>query len=329
MKSILQNIPTNIITGFLGVGKTTAILELLQNKPEQETWAVLVNEFGQIGIDGQILKKDGVAIKEIPGGCMCCATGPSMQISLNALVAHARPDHILIEPTGIGHPKQILKQLRQTPFDQLLDMRACICLVDPRHLQDERYLTNEIYKQQLEIADVLVANKTDLCSEADRHAFDELVRSQKIQESGWIDHGKLDPSWLSLPHAGQQVHRQPLLHSTVEFTGNLNEIRLEENETFRRLENNNNEYFSCGWLITDKLEFNFQCISDVLEKLEIERVKAALHTNQGFTIFNGVPGNTTVNHVQHPLENRIELISLRKHDWVKIEEQILSCCLRA
>ncbi len=103
----LEHIPTNILTGFLGVGKTTAILHLLQHKPESERWAVLVNEFGEVGIDGALIagnysEEQGVFIREVPGGCMCCAAGLPMQMALNMLLARARPDRLLIEPTGLS-----------------------------------------------------------------------------------------------------------------------------------------------------------------------------------------------------------------------------------
>ncbi|WED25764.1 GTP-binding protein [Vibrio sp. DW001] len=80
-------VPTNIITGFLGVGKTTAILKLLESKPANERWAVLVNEFGEIGVDGSLLQGHNnepkhVFIREVPGGCMCCAAGLPMQIAI-------------------------------------------------------------------------------------------------------------------------------------------------------------------------------------------------------------------------------------------------------
>ena len=77
-----KRIPTNIITGFLGVGKTTTILQLLKDKPEGEKWAVLVNEFGEIGIDGAILSDQGALIKEVPGGCMCCTAGVPMSVGI-------------------------------------------------------------------------------------------------------------------------------------------------------------------------------------------------------------------------------------------------------
>jgi len=84
----ISAVPTNIITGFLGVGKTSAILHLLKSKPDDERWAVLVNKFGEIGVDGSLFQgqskeEAGVFIREVPGGCMCCATGVPMQVALN------------------------------------------------------------------------------------------------------------------------------------------------------------------------------------------------------------------------------------------------------
>ena len=80
----------NLITGFLGSGKTTTLRHLLANKPENEKWAVLVNEFGEIGIDGALLADTGAVLKEIPGGCMCCVNGLPMQVGLNMLLQQAK-----------------------------------------------------------------------------------------------------------------------------------------------------------------------------------------------------------------------------------------------
>ncbi len=91
-------VPTNITTGYLGAGKTSTILHLLEKNVTNERWTVLVNEFGEIGVG----KGQGVFVREIPGGCMCCAAGLSMQISLNQLFMHTKPNRLLIEPTCFG-----------------------------------------------------------------------------------------------------------------------------------------------------------------------------------------------------------------------------------
>jgi len=104
----LYDIPANLVMGFLGAGKTTAILHLLDTKPAGETWAVLVNEFGAVGIDGTVIAGQGVFVKEVPGGCMCCAAGLPMQVAVNRLLREARPDRLLIEASGLGHPRRVL-----------------------------------------------------------------------------------------------------------------------------------------------------------------------------------------------------------------------------
>ena len=101
-------IRTNLITGFLGVGKTTAVRHLLAHRPEGERWAVLVNEFGEIGVDGALLDDTGVAVTEVPGGCVCCVSSQAFTVGLNRLIREQRPERILIEPTGLGHPAQII-----------------------------------------------------------------------------------------------------------------------------------------------------------------------------------------------------------------------------
>ncbi|MCR6653919.1 MAG: GTP-binding protein [Cellvibrionaceae bacterium] len=163
----MQSIPTNIITGFLGTGKTTTILQLLQNKPATERWAVLVNEFGEVGIDGHLLGQNAgedIFIQEVPGGCMCCTNGLPVQIALNRLLRKARPQRLLIEPTGLGHPAEIIALLRSDLYRQTLDLRATLTLLDARHLGSEKHLGNSTFQQQLQVADVLVANKEDTYS---------------------------------------------------------------------------------------------------------------------------------------------------------------------
>ena len=170
---------TNLITGFLGSGKTTSILHLLANKDPAEKWAVLVNEFGEVGIDGALLSESGAMIKEIPGGCMCCVNGLPMQVGLNTLLRQGKPDRLLIEPTGLGHPKQILDLLTAPVYEPWIDLRATLCLLDPRLLLDEKAVANENFRDQLASADVIVANKEDRAT----------AESQAALEAWWQHFG--------------------------------------------------------------------------------------------------------------------------------------------
>ena len=322
MNSELKHIPTNIITGFLGAGKTTAILHLLKHKPENERWAVLVNEFGKIGIDGQLIHNQGAEVKEIPGGCMCCAAGVNMKVGLNALIKQARPHQLLIEPTGIGHPEQILKILSEPPYDVLLDMRACISLLDPRNLKDSRYLNNDNFNQQINIADVLVANKTDQCHQQDRLAFLKLLKDRNKQHSSWVQQGHIEISLLKLPRS-TAIHTNNSHHHSHEPLLN-NEIHLETGETLKRLENEEDGYRSCGWLFSEQI-FDFNALFTLFSELKLDRIKAAVLTTQGATFFNCTGSDISLQKLNNLHQSRIEIISPDIVNWDNIEQKLLNC----
>lgn len=199
---------TNLITGFLGSGKTTSILHLLANKDPAEKWAVLVNEFGEVGIDGALLANSGALLK-IPGGCMCCVNGLPMQVGLNTLLRQGKPDRLLIEPTGLGHPKQILDLLTAPVYEPWIDLRATLCILDPRLLLDEKSVANDNFRDQLAAADIIVANKTDRAT----------TESENALQSWWqhyggnrqlvhADHGQIDGQLLDLPRLNWQSFLQ-------------------------------------------------------------------------------------------------------------------------
>ena len=198
----MQSVPTNLVTGFLGVGKTTAVIDLLQRKAAGSRWAVLVNEYGAVSIDGALIEgagPDGVTVKEVGGGCVCCASAPFLPVAIHFLLLEARPERLIIETTGLGHPARLLDSLRMS-YHGRLDVRATLGFVDPADFAKPEMKENPIFIDQIQMADVLVMNKLDT-------ATPELVRDFQTWANGLFPpklliagttNGRIDPAWLDL-----------------------------------------------------------------------------------------------------------------------------------
>ena len=331
-------IPTNIITGFLGVGKTTAITQLLKAKPEQEVWSVLVNEFGEIGIDGALLKDTNAHIREVPGGCICCVAGLPMKMALNMLIAKTKPDRILVEPTGLGHPEEIINSLIGEYYDTVLDLRATITLVDPRKLSDSRYTDNASFTDQIALADVLVANKTDLCNLDDRARFDDLVASFNPPKAAAfaVSQGQLQPAWLDYPRQAQRA-QHPQHHAGQKAAANRlsprrelynTAIQLPEGEDFIRRENAGGGFYSCGWMFRPELVFDFNGLFGWMSGLPAMRAKAVMNTSEGVYMFNAEQGVLSVKPLAETPDllgdSRLEVIGDQPLDASGLEQALLA-----
>ena len=319
MAAPLRDIPTNIITGFLGVGKTTAIMHLLQNKPAGQRWAVLVNEFGEIGVDaglvqGQHSEENGVYVREVPGGCMCCAAGLPMQVGLNHLLTRSRPDRLLIEPTGLGHPKEVLHVLSSL-YREVLDVQQILTLVDARHLNDQRYTDHDTFNQQIAIADCVIGNKSERYQPEDKQRLQHYVQQNGRATASvlFATHGRLDTSVLdrtaALPVAAE--HASATHHHAHEHP----ESSLLAADTplpacgYLKAENHGEGYCSIGWRFKADTRFQHDRLFGVLSGLEAERVKAFFLTDKGAFGYNMASGTLTETRLQDCAESRIEIIA--------------------
>lgn len=321
-----HNIPTNLIIGFLGVGKTTAIRHLLSQVPDGEHWGVLVNEFGEIGIDGALLEAEGVAIQEVAGGCLCCVASAGLQIGLNQLIKNHNPDRILIEPTGLGHPAQIITQLLTEPFQQVLALGATIGLVDARQLSDPRYREHPTYQDQIYLADVLVASKADLNSEKDHQAFEQLARTLEPpkQYLATVEHGRLQEAWLDLPRSENRKALFPEAHRFLQQTQlDEHEHEHEPKSDWLRIENTRDGYHSCGWLINKNRLFNTKRMIELLENFDADRVKGTIHTEDGWLALNLTAGERDIREIEKRADNRLEIIHSQMLDWQAIDRELL------
>lgn len=301
-------IPTHLILGFLGAGKTTAIRDLLARKPAGETWAVLVNEFGEIGIDGQMLADTGAFVREVPGGCMCCVAGLPMQKGLNMLIREARPDRLLIEPTGLGHPARIIETLQNEFYRDVLTIGATIGLVDPRRLEEPRVTDNVHFRDQVAAADVLVANKTDLCTAPQIRNFWQWAEAltpakQRIAQTR---QGRLDLAWLD---AQPQVTQFESPHAHDHHHAETGTVDDGADRDWQMRENHGQGYFSLGWRIAPARRFEADAVVAWLTGSDCARYKAVLNTTDGWLAFNGGEGVISRYPIAPALENRLELIA--------------------
>ena len=189
-------IPVNVFTGFLGAGKTTAIADLLRRKPAGEKWAVLQNEFGDATLEGAD-ESDGIAIREIGGGCVCCAAAPFFPVALHLLMIEENPDRLLIEASGLGHPARLLDTLRENYADRL-DVRATVNFVDPTVFPS--MLENGVFRDQVAMADMLVFNKVDDASPERLERFRDWANTLRPEKAliAATTFGRLELDWLDL-----------------------------------------------------------------------------------------------------------------------------------
>jgi G3E family GTPase len=320
-----MGIPTNIITGFLGTGKTTAILNLLKSKPDNENWAVLVNEFGEIGIDGAMMTEQGALIKEVPGGCMCCAAGVPMSVAVTALL-RTNPDRLIVEPTGLGHAHKVLATLTSSQFVDYIDLKATIGLVDPRNLSIEKYTSNQNFIDQLAISDIIIGNKVDQCHVSDIDAFNDWVTNQTPPKifSQLVQQGNFPSELLGIPRRDSSPSSEVAPHHH-EHAEQEPQFALEPNQTHIRKENSGQGYFSCGWIFGAEVEFQFDELFSVLSDITAERVKGVLNTTNGCFAFNVSNGVVSVNETSlQGFESRLEVIDSQLLPWDQLESVLVS-----
>ncbi|MBH0084826.1 GTP-binding protein [Psychrobacter sp. SCQQ22] len=180
---IFQNIPCTLVTGFLGAGKTTVINQLLATKPTDERWALLINEFGRIGIDGALLassqdnssEQKNIAIREVSGGCICCTSQLPLQIAISRLLSEHHPQRLLIEPTGLAHPRELIMQLSAPHWQTALKMQAVITVLSGAQWQQDKYRNNDGFQAHVRDADVLVINRYTQLSDSEKQALQTWI----------------------------------------------------------------------------------------------------------------------------------------------------------
>lgn len=166
----------DIISGFLGAGKTTLIKKLLKEAYADEQVVLIENEFGEIGIDGGFLKEAGIEIREMNSGCICCSLVGDFGTSLKEVVDKYHPDRILIEPSGVGKLSDVIKAVQGVQGDVDIVLNSYTTVVDAKKCK--MYMRNfgEFFNNQVEYAGAIIMSRTDIIDEKKAQQAMELLR---------------------------------------------------------------------------------------------------------------------------------------------------------
>ena len=249
-----MKIPATVITGFLGAGKTTLIRHMLENARGRRL-ALIINEIGDVGIDGEILKGCGDAlcneedVIELSNGCICCTVADDFVPTMNKLLNRAEPpDHIVIETSGLALPQPLLRAFNWPEIKSRVTVDGVITVIDAKAFAEGRFPIfesnpeheapiEELFEDQLNCADMVILNKTDLLGDGDLATLsgDLLARVRKGTRLVPTTHGAVDLSLLlgaaaeddlgnRLSHHEMEGETQHDHDDFVSFTVSLGEV---------------------------------------------------------------------------------------------------------
>lgn len=320
---MLQNIPTHVIAGPLGAGKTSLIKHLLAQRPTHERWAVLINEFGQIGLDAALLTQDadGIALGEVAGGCLCCVNGAPFQIGLGRLLRKARPDRLFIEPSGLGHPAQLLRQLSEAPWLGVLAVQPCVLVLDAQALAAGKPLP-AAQQEALDSAGLLLLNKSENLDDADRQRIKALLPMRPLY---WTQQAVLP--LIELP--GLEARGVAGVDNLVVPKGLAQMPAIWTDPAFPICLSQEQEGgWSFGWRWHPSQTFDSALVTLWFESLVWRRAKLVIHSSGGWVSANAVDNSALAwQPSEWRQDSRIELIFSEPQDVDALQRGLADCRL--
>jgi G3E family GTPase len=237
-------------------------------------------------------------------------------------LSKAKPDRLFIEPTGLGHPKEVLQVLSAEYYKKVLSVQKTLTLVDARKLTDQRYTSHDTFNQQIAIADTIIGNKLDLYRESDRARLVDYVKHQGQKHASVIfaEFGEVDLATLQGPIAS--LPSQSNHHHDHQVRTSISEDIIPECGYIKAV-NEGEGFFSVGWRISQEKVFSRQQLISLLAGLRVERMKAVFITDEGIFGYNLSADALTEVELDDCLESRIEIISDSIDD--SLETQLLEC----
>ena len=298
-----MRIPVHVLSGFLGVGKTTAVKDLLARRADRERIAVVVNEFGALGVDGALLSDCASCIlREVPGGCVCCTAMADLEASLEEICDIVAPTRFVLEPTGLAKPSELVDLLRGPRWAHRFDVRPVITLVDPQQDLPKVYGESALFRDQVDTGDVLVVNRCDLASEEEILRVEEFARALVPAKLLVVraSHG-------ALPDAVWDLERPPAPSGTtlLAATPSLHLHRdSSEGHVGKGVAFNPERVFDA-----DRLFSALEALRDGrVTRARVARAKGLFHTTAGWRVHEIAGGRLSTQPTSWRRDNRVDVI---------------------
>lgn len=284
-------IKIDIISGFLGAGKTTLIKKMLTSfLSKDEKLVIIENEFGKIGIDGELIRREGFEVYELTNGCICCTLKSDFQFTLNEIIDKVKPDRIIFEPSGIFILSDVLEILYLPEFSSKCVINSLVTVVDAVHFLKQNVKYGDFFNNQIKNASTLILSKTQLINENEIKLI--VLKLRDISHTAEI----LTKNWDNLTASDIMDIPTQVLHSQI---NELNKCQCHECKSSLRhnhKENHGFETFGAKVTASFKLE-ELEHILKVLSNPDfgiILRAKGFLYSEDEILEFSFVDGQYSI-----------------------------------
>jgi Putative GTPases (G3E family) len=321
----------DIISGFLGAGKTTFIKKLLEEKSFGEEKLVLIeNEFGEIGIDGALLKNSGIEIKEMNSGCICCTIAGDFSQALKEMLRAYHPDRIIIEPSGVGKLSDVIRGCGQFMKESEVGINICMTVVDCTKYKMYSKNFGEFYKDQLMNAKAIILSRTqNVKSEILEYVindiknynnqaplittdWDKLSGPEIVKLAETTEEFRLENNMLTQLKASDKVQNKSLRDKSLQDKSfRIRDLKITG--TIQKAHHHADEVFSVWSKETGRI-FEYHQLEEILERLEqskgiILRAKGIVRTSKDQWVqFDYVPGESSIRETAADFTGRICVI---------------------
>ena len=289
----------DIISGFLGAGKTTLIKKLIQDCLNNEKVVLIENEFGEIGIDGSFLKEAGIEITEMNSGCICCSLVGDFSEALKKVVAQYHPDRIIIEPSGVGKLSDVIKAVRDVHSEEL-ELNSFVTVIDVKKCKTYSLNFGEFFNNQIEFASSIILSRTQDATQDKIQEAIEIIKSMNTTAS------IITTPWEELD--GQ------IILQTIENHNSLRDTLMAEEDICPECGHHHHDEHECGCGHHHHDEHECGCEHHHHDDHECG---CGHHHHHADEVFTSMGKETIQTYTREQLENILKILS-SSHDYGKI-----------